>query len=118
MLMKKIALFMISISICLIMVGCKDSENGYSEGSELKEEHVYDIYFIKKAPKTTEQQPLSKVIKLTLTQNDSSLGNTIAMDIENNIIYIDTWMSTISINYQDEYKRIEDKDKSVDIREK
>lgn len=116
--MKKIALFMISISICLIMVGCKDSENGYSEGSELKEEHLYDIYFIKKAPKTTEKQPLSKVIKLAFTQNDSSLGNTIAMDLENNTIYIDPWMSSMGINYKDESKPIDDIDEAVNILEK
>src|SRR5699024_11722442 len=47
-----------------------------------------------------------------------SLGNTIAMDIENNIIYIDPWMSSMGINYQDESEPIDDIDKAVDILEK
>src|SRR5699024_12312982 len=68
--------------------------------------------------KTTEKQPLSKVIKLAFTQNDSSLGNTIAMDLENNTIYIDPWMSSMGINYKDESKPIDDIDEAVNIIEK
>src|SRR5699024_197025 len=89
--------FIIYISLVFVSCNITESQNEKMKESELKEEHLYDIYFIKKAPKTTEKQPLSKVIKLAFTQNDSSLGNTIAMDLENNTIYIEPWMSSMGI---------------------
>src|SRR5699024_3144255 len=110
--------FIIYISLVFVSCNITDSQNVKMKESVLKEAHLYDIYFIKKAPKTTEKQPLSKVIKLALKQNDSTLRNTIAMDIENNIIYIDPWMSSMGINYQDESEPIDDIDKAVDILEK
>jgi len=109
--------FIIYISLVFVSCNITDFQNEKMKESELKEEHLYDIYFIKKAPKATEKQPLSKVIKLVFTQNDSSLGNTVAMDLENNTIYIDPWMSSMGINYQDESEPIDDIDKAVDILE-
>src|SRR5699024_946819 len=110
--------FIIYISLVFVSCNITDSQNEKMNESELKEAHLYDIYFIKKDPKTTEKQPLSKVIKLAFTQNDSSLGNTIAMDLENNTIYIDPWMSSMGINYKSESKPIDDIDEAVNILEK
>src|SRR5699024_9385215 len=110
--------FIIYISRVYVFCNITDYQNEEMKETELKEAHLYDICFIKKAPKTTEKQPLSKVIKLASTQNDSSLGNTIAMDLENNTIYIDPWMSSMGINYKSESKPIDDIDEAVNILEK
>src|SRR5699024_2282610 len=110
--------FIIYISLVFVCCYMTETQNEKKKESELKDEHLYDIYFIKKALKTTEKQPLSKVIKLAFTQKDSSLGNTIAMDLENNTIYIDPWMSSMGINYKDESKPIDDIDEAVNILEK
>src|SRR5699024_2839907 len=115
-----IMMIFLIIYISLVFVSCNitDSENEKMKESELKEEQLYDVYFIKKATKTTEKQPLSKLIKLAFTQNDISLGNTIAMDLKNTTIYIYPTMSFNDINYKDEYKLIYDIDEKVNLLEK
>ncbi len=121
--------FMIGF-ICATLLGCEPKEQsnkmeespvkegGLKEEYTLNEENLYDIYFIRKAPKAMEKHDLSKVIKVVSTKNINLTGETIAIDVQNRIIHIDPWVSTMGVNSIDEAEDIDDLDQVIDILEK
>lgn len=108
----------IIIWFCILLVGCTTNENKNMEESAPKEEHLYDIYFIKKAPRAKEKNDLSDLIKIVFAKNDSSVGDTIAIDVKNNTIHLEPWMSSHGINSMGESEPINDFDEVIKIIEK
>lgn len=85
------------------------------DGSTVTDDNLYDIYFIKKAPKATEMHDLSEAIKVVFTYSDSSVGDTIAIDIQEGIIHIEPWVSTLGVTSLDESEHINDIDVVIDL---
>lgn len=106
------------ISISLFVIGCNDLEKENMEESKMSDEILYDFYSFLRAPKSTEKQGLSEVIKLVFTKNDSSLSDTIAIDVEGKKIHIDPWMSSHGINSLGETKNIDDINEVLNILKK
>lgn len=86
--------------------------------STLKEENLYDIYFLFKAPKATEKQDLSKIIKIVFSYSDGSTGNTIALNVEEDGIYIKPSVQSIGVRATKGIKKIDDMEKVVEIFDK
>src|SRR5699024_2251159 len=83
--------------------------------SIIPQDELYDIYFIKKAPKSTGKHDLSEAIKVVFTYSDSSVGDTIAIDIQEGIIHIEPWVSTLGVTSLDESEHINDIDIVIDL---
>lgn len=84
----------------------------------MTEEELYDIYYIKEAPKVIEKHDFSEVIKLVLTKNEDLTDETIAIDVEKNGIYIDPSIQSIGVRASKGMKEIDDIQKVIDILEK
>lgn len=116
--MRKILTVLIISCLCILILGCESQEKPETKERQLSEEDLYDIYFIKEAPKSAKKQNLSDVIKIVFTRNNSSQSDTIAIDLERNIIHKDPWMSSLGINSLGESKHIEDINEVLNILEK
>src|SRR5699024_6496031 len=84
------------LSICMFITGCEKKE-GLKEINTADDE-LFDIYYIKEAPITNEKHSITEVIKVVFSMSDSSTGDTLAIDIEENEVYIDPWMSSLGVN--------------------
>ncbi len=116
--MKSIKSVMICISLCLFLVGCKDTNEIKEEVTEMTEEELYDIYYLKEAPEATDNHDLSEVIKIAVVKNEHSQDETIAIDVENDGIYINPSSSSLGIRAAKGMKKIDDMDQVIDILEK
>lgn len=108
--MKKFLYVFITLSLFLFIIGCIDTEQ--------TEEELYDIYYIREAPKATEKHDLSEIIKVVLTKNEDLTDETIAIDVEKSGIYIDPSIQSIGIRASKGLKEIDDIQKVMEILEK
>src|SRR5699024_1743913 len=114
--MKKMIFFFLFLGICILISGC-----GEKKGLEeliMNEEELFDIYYIKEAPITNEKHSITEVIKVVFSMSDSSTGDTLAIDIEENEVYIDPWMSSLGVNTVEGTKKVEDAEKVLDVLKK
>ncbi|HLR51420.1 MAG TPA: hypothetical protein VK072_00905 [Candidatus Avamphibacillus sp.] len=116
----------IVISI-LLLIGCSEnkaeqnkennreigSENDESRGNNMNGISVYDFTNIKKAPESKKRHSSDEIIKLYFSENNSSLTNRIAIDIENYEIYIDPLMSARGLDTLDGTTDLEDAEKLI-----
>lgn len=83
--------------------------------STLKEENLYDIYFLFKAPKAREKHDLSEIIKIVFSYSDGSTGNTIALNVEEDGIYINPSVQSIGVRATKGIQKIDDMEKVIEI---
>src|SRR5699024_4380742 len=117
--MKKIVhciLLLLSICMFMFITGCEKKE-GLKEINTADDE-LFDIYYIKEAPRTNEKHSITEVIKVVFSMSDSSTGDTLAIDIEENEVYIDPWMSSLGVNTVEGTKKVEDAEKVLDVLKK
>lgn len=103
--------FLILFVILLSLFGCQESikedqnelhdkkhgEKSGNEGNDLYKVDVFDFAFIKKAPEATEKQDIDKVIKVYFNENDSSIDQGFAIDLEEENVYINPRMGSRGI---------------------
>lgn len=106
------------MSFLFLAMGCEGTNEHKKEISTMTEEELYDIYYIKEAPKAIKNHDLSEVIKLVLTKNEDLTDETIAIDVEKNGIYIDPSIQLIGVRALKGMKEIDDIQKVIDILEK
>src|SRR5699024_3662282 len=83
--------------VYFLLTGFTETNENKKKVSIIPQDELYDIYFIKKAPKSTGKHDLSEAIKVVFTYSDSSVGDTIAIDIQEGIIHIEPWVSTLGV---------------------
>lgn len=105
--MKQLVYIISIISICIFVIGCKDQAKENLEESNMLDKVSYDFYSFLQSPQATEKQDLSKIIKLVVTKNEGSQDETLVLDLENEEIVIDPWMSSYGINSQGETQSID-----------
>jgi uncharacterized lipoprotein YehR (DUF1307 family) len=114
--------FFSAISIFIIITGCEETQESTDskelEESEMSEEELYDIYYIFEAPKATEEHDLSKTIKVVFSSYVNSIDSDIAIDIKNNEILIEPWMSSLGVDTVEGTEKINDANKVLEILEK
>ncbi|SDZ53196.1 hypothetical protein SAMN05421736_11612 [Evansella caseinilytica] len=77
---------------------------------------IFDFKHIKKAPEATEKQPISKVIKVFFDEwTFDDPYEAIAIDIENNEIYVNPIISARGLRAQDGIVQISNTEKIIDI---
>ncbi len=132
--MKKIVYIFIVLIICIFLSRCKkeidinenktsgptieNKENDGSENINMNDYDIFDFYLIKKAPESKRKQNLDKVIKIAFDENDSSLSNTIAIDLANNEIYINPRWSSHGIRSREGTIKSNDVKNVLEILEK
>ncbi|MCR6111560.1 hypothetical protein HXA35_14525 [Bacillus sp. A301a_S52] len=129
--MKKILFFLLAFAVCIFIVGCQDTENSKerieseetneskeTEELEVAKEKLFDIYYIFEAPKATEQHDLSEVIKVVFNSNINDIDMPIAINIQENEIYINPRISSRGVRVRNGAKRINDIEKVIEIFEK
>lgn len=109
---------MICIILCLCLVGCNDKNEQGEEVAEMTDQELYDIYYLKEAPEATGVHDLSDVIKVAVVKNENLQDETIAIDVENDGIYINPSSSSLGIRAVKGTKKINDMDEVIDILEK
>jgi len=103
--MRKTFNLSLILILSFILIGC---ENNESRGTNMNEINVYDFTNIKKAPESKKRHSSDEIIKLYFSENNSSLTNRIAIDIENYEIYIDPLMSARGLDTLDGTTHLED----------
>lgn len=79
---------------------------------------MYDFAFIKMAPEAEEEQDINKVIKVYVNENDSSTDTGFAIDLQENNIYKNPWMSSRGIASSEEPIEVESTEGIIEILEK
>lgn len=132
--MKKIFCFLFIITLCLTVIGCQESTkknaddptdqqnkdevmNG-NEGKDMNGIDIYDFAFIKMAPKSKGKHSLNEVIKIYFTEGGFSSGNTIAIDVANNILYKNPSMDSQGLSTNDGTIKLNDSENVINILEK
>ncbi|SDZ53211.1 hypothetical protein SAMN05421736_11613 [Evansella caseinilytica] len=132
--MNKLVSYFLLIVSCLVIAGCQESNElkrkkvseevnepkvmERFDEEKLSQVDIFDFEHIEKAPETTEKQPLSKAIKLYFSNNDTDTNDAIAIDIENNQILVEPWMSALGVNTVEEPINSNDLKNVVNILEK
>ena len=105
----------------LFLLGCQDKKieiNDENGGNDTYEYDIYDFSFIDKAPETKERHSINNVIKVLFDKNNSSISNTIAIDVYNKEIYIEPSWSTLGVDTFDEPVGVNDIEEVLGILEK
>ena len=97
-------------------IGCEEKEE--SRELDMTEEELFDIYYIKEAPKTTERHNLEEVITLVLNTNINTSTDTIAINVQDGEIYINPQMSSLGVHAKNGTKKVDDINKILEILEK
>ncbi len=116
--MRRVMYSIIIIIICFFVSGCNNSTKENLGGSNMSDKVSYDFYTFLQSPQATEKQDFSKVIKLVVTQNEGSQDETLVLDLENEEILIDPWMSSHGINSQGETQSVDDMREVLNIIER
>jgi|SRR5699024_1110839 len=116
--MKFFRLFIIGISFCFFLVGCKDTNEPTEKIPKMTEEKLYDIYYLKEAPKASGNHELSKVIKIVVVKHEHSQDQTIVIDVGNSGIFVDPSNSSLGIRASNGKKEIDDVNQAVHLLEK
>lgn len=109
---------MIVIVASFFLCGCQQVAKYEEENINMEQEELFDIYYLFEAPKAKKDYNLTEIIKVVFTKNDSSLTDTVAIDIQNNEIYIDPRVSSLGIRARNGTLQISDADKVLKILEK
>lgn len=118
--MKNVLYILALLCFSIFVIGCTKEESNnknQKEESTLNEDQLYDIYFLKKAPKATDAHDLSEVIKVVATSSNGENHDTIAIDVENKFIHIDPWVSTAGVTSLEESSSVEGMEQVIDILE-
>lgn len=104
--------------VCFLLAGCTDTKEDKEEVSTIPEDELYDIYYIKEAPKATDTYDLSEVIKVGLTKNEELMDETIAIDVEKSGIYMDPSLHSLGVRSSKGMQDIDDVEGVLNILEK
>lgn len=87
--MKKTFHYVLAIFTCLLFVGCVQTSNeDDGERATMNADEVFDFKFINRAPKTTEEKPISDVIKIFFHETSfDEPYEAVAIDLENGEVY-------------------------------
>lgn len=119
--------YFLIFSTCLFIVSCQETNDEGSindentnkqkkkEESNMTKEELYDFYYIKKAPKANDVYGLDEVIKVLVTKNNSSLDDTIAIDVKNEKILVNPRMSSLGVRPRDGTKQVNDMESVLKI---
>lgn len=116
--MKFFRLFIIGISFCFFLVSCKGTNEPTEKIPKKTDEKLYDIYYLKEAPKASGNHELSKVIKIVVVKHEDSQEQTIAIDVGNSSIFFDPSNSSLGIRASNGKKEITDVNEAVHLLEK
>jgi len=116
---RKVLYSICIIGICILVSGCKESEEEILEESNMSDnvKVSYDFYSFLQSPEATEKQDASQIIKLVVTKNEGVQDETIVLDLENEEIIIDPWMSSYGINSEGDTQSFDDKEEILHILE-
>lgn len=103
--------------MCLLVSGCQKPSQENSQNPNMANKVSYDFYTFLQSPEATEKQDVSKIIKLVVTKNEGAQDETIVLDLDNEEIHIDPWMSSYGINSEEETQSFDDKEEVLHILE-
>lgn len=94
----------------------KDKINEHLES--IDEDMLYNIAYIRKAPKSTEHHDLSDIIKIAYFEKNKSEELVIGIEMDKNLIHIEPWLGETGILSTNEKGEITDLDKVTNLLEK
>ena len=109
------------IVVCFLAACQFKNPISHSEGGGNTEStiDIYDFSFIKLAPNSKKKQDVDDLIKIYFIENDSSLDTGFAVDIENELVYIDPRVGSRGIRRtNDDPDEINNAEDFIDLVEK
>lgn len=106
-------LFVLGLSLLTACQASHNTPNDEQVKNELSEEELYDIYLLFKTPKADEKKDFDDVIKIVLTENDSSKEKTIAIELNEGTVHADPFISSSGILSTEVFKDVADLDKFI-----